>query len=161
MIKQEKDHRFASQISVEIPANAFTGIVDVKPDGFCGFRALAAQIFDDENEFLEAFGQLYDLKACKRIICFGIDEKVGSKKTAMDANTLVENRFWFLALECAQIAACTFGVPVAVYDSDNGNLIFLPVFDKFNCVNFKVIATVIATSTPPRMHISHVILSQI
>ncbi|KAI8335265.1 hypothetical protein EDC96DRAFT_568527 [Choanephora cucurbitarum] len=155
MVKQEKDHRFASQISVEIPANAFTGIVDVKPDGFCGFRALAAQIFDDENEFLEvkyamrdqllsnydtylkAFGQMYDLEACKRIICFGIEEKVGSKKTSMDANTLVENRFWFLAPECAQIAACTFGVPVAVYDSDNGNLTFLSVLNRFNSANFK------------------------
>ncbi|KAI8362740.1 hypothetical protein EDC96DRAFT_595135 [Choanephora cucurbitarum] len=137
MIKQEKD------------------IVDVKPDGFCGFRALAAQIFDDENEFLEvkyamrdqllsnydtylkAFGQMYDLEACKRIICFGIEEKVGSKKTAMNANTFVENRFWFLVPECAQIAACTFGVSVAVYDSDNGNLTFLPVLNRFNSANFK------------------------
>ncbi|KAI8350397.1 hypothetical protein BD560DRAFT_230104 [Blakeslea trispora] len=155
MIKQQKDHRFASQISAEIPSNAFTGIVDVKSDGFCGFRALDAQIFDDENEFLEvkyamrdqllsnyneylkAFGQLYDLEACKKIVCFGIEEKIGSKKTTIDANTFVENRFWFMAPDCAQIAACTFGVPVAVYDNDSDHLTFLPVLDRFNSANYK------------------------
>ncbi|KAI8358387.1 hypothetical protein BD560DRAFT_437686 [Blakeslea trispora] len=153
--KRTKHKQDQDRISKDIPDNAYKSIIDVKSDGFCGFCALATQIFDDENEFLEvkyamrdqllsnfdlycqAFGNSYDFNACKNIICFGIEEKVGSKKVMMDANTIVSRNNWFMAPDCAQIAACTFGVPVAVYDNDSDHLTFLPVLDRFNSANYK------------------------
>ncbi|KAI8349049.1 hypothetical protein BD560DRAFT_479129 [Blakeslea trispora] len=135
MIKQQKDNRFASQISAEIPSNAFTGIVDVNSDGFCGFRTLVAHIFDDENEFLNMKYAMRDQLLSnynEYLKAFG-----QYKKTTIDANTFVENRFWFMAPDYAQIAACTFGVPVAVYGSDNDYLTFLLVLDRFSSANYK------------------------
>ncbi|RCH79565.1 hypothetical protein CU098_004925, partial [Rhizopus stolonifer] len=40
----QKDDRLLPHISKEIPGNAFNGILNVKDDGFCGFRTLALQV---------------------------------------------------------------------------------------------------------------------
>ncbi|CAO3657683.1 unnamed protein product [Mucor hiemalis] len=73
----------------------------------------------------------FNLERCKRVICSGIEAVAESLKLAPPEETIQIK--WFCSPECSQIAADTFGVPIAVYpvgrDEDNSSIYF-PVFDR-------------------------------
>ncbi|RCH89458.1 hypothetical protein CU098_005550, partial [Rhizopus stolonifer] len=110
-----RQQRLIKQASKDIPENRFRCVVDVKGDGFCGFRALAVQVFGDENRFL-------DVKFAMR------DQLIQNLDIYLQ---IFGSEHWFLSPECSRVAACTFGLSTAVYSAFDA-CIFLPVLPRFN-----------------------------
>ena len=59
--KEEKEYlSIIEQIHPSILDTWYTAVINVRKDGFCGFRALAVQLFGDENEFWKVKKQMRD-----------------------------------------------------------------------------------------------------
>lgn len=66
-----RSHRFItsiySWIHPEIPPHVITGLVSVDLGGFCGFRVLAAQIYNDQSRFADFKADVrYHMRKSKR-----------------------------------------------------------------------------------------------
>ncbi|KAI8326778.1 hypothetical protein EDC96DRAFT_590533 [Choanephora cucurbitarum] len=105
-----------SVLSSAIKKDEITEYLDPKPDGNCGFRAIAFSVerndraYHDEDQYLET---------CK------------SNQESMNKSDLAE---WFYDPDCAQLTAETYGISMCVYPSlenehtvVNPPLTFLPL----------------------------------
>lgn len=119
------------EISSDIDFASYDNIANIKRDGFCGFRAIAYEIFGDQDKFMEVkFAMrdrlaevkeayrtsfpLFDVDVLERIVNFGIEAEKNSMAISITKPYSCGSLFWFLAPECAQLAACTFNRPVAI-----------------------------------------------
>lgn len=120
----------------------YSEVIDVAGDGFCGFRCLAVDLYGDENQFWKvkmkmrdvllsneefyrtSFGQYMTFEELKTVVCFGLEEVVGSDVISwslfyneMYDQTIVSapSDCWFYTSGCTQLAADTFRRPVAAY----------------------------------------------
>lgn len=58
---------------------------------------------------------------------YGIGNAKGDNKIMLKKQYSCDDKFWFLAPECAQLAACTFNRPVCVYYAAAA-FTYLPIF---------------------------------
>jgi hypothetical protein len=122
------------QISLEIDKNNYTCIINVKGDGFCGFRAISVQVYGDESMFFQVkqdmrdtllenreyyikhFSGFIEYEQVKRKICYAIDEEIGSDNIHYHLfKTDSNGEYWFSLPACGQIVADTFFSPVATF----------------------------------------------
>lgn len=121
------------QVHPDIPTDCFTCVVNVMANGFCGFRALTSQLYDgredmfwdvklkvrdvllkNERYYKNTFADFMEYDESKRRVCYGIEEKIGSQLIA-DNIVGAPEVYYFSIPGCAQLAADTFGRPVATY----------------------------------------------
>ncbi|CAO3655739.1 unnamed protein product [Mucor hiemalis] len=133
-------------IHPDIPENAYSNVVNVKGDGFCGFRCLAHQLYGDENRFWEVKKAMRDhlltnfvtyssifheksylIDELKRIVCYRISSEIGNSEVCEMKERVAPIDYWFMVPECAQLAACTFGRPIASYDLRHEPQTYLPI----------------------------------
>ncbi|KAF7721007.1 hypothetical protein EC973_005628, partial [Apophysomyces ossiformis] len=116
-------------VDVNIPKENYINTIDVRGDGYCGFRVLALLLKGDENEFLtikramlkelddniEVYRKYfnYPVDELRKIIAYGHD--IEKPTDAFGCSY----EYWFDAGICAQLAADTFRTPIAIY-SDAG-----------------------------------------
>ncbi|CAG8782696.1 8554_t:CDS:2, partial [Racocetra persica] len=108
-------------ISPRIPINDIDQIYDPKSDGNCGFRSLAVAIRENEENWilvkLAMSGQL-----TRRMEIYkdwlGYNTDLISQILECRAS-LCSPSLWFLSPDCAQLAADTFSVPIAIFDELN------------------------------------------
>ena len=137
------DH-LLSQVDPNIPKENYSILIDVEGDGFCGWRALAVQIYDDEHQFwtvkkkmrdtlfknekfyMDNFKDYFDFDEVKKRVCYGIEETVGSDVVRDelfvkdgDAEDEVKYfcnpEYYFSSVGCPQLAADTFFGPITLY----------------------------------------------
>ncbi|CEP15801.1 hypothetical protein [Parasitella parasitica] len=131
------------EISSKIEDSYYDAIINIDRDGFCGFRALAHQLFDNQDEFVrvklamrdnlidvkdthkDAF-PFFDVDQLERIVTHGISNQKGDKNVFLEKPFGCGVDYWFLAPECAQLAACTFNRPVFVYYTGE-SITYLPI----------------------------------
>ncbi|KAL0144756.1 hypothetical protein V8B55DRAFT_1322101, partial [Mucor lusitanicus] len=118
-------------ISSNIDFSSYDNIVNIKRNSFSGFRATALIIFGNQNKFMkvklstrdrlvdvkEAYKtsfSLFNVDDLERIVNFGIGSEKGSKAISIAEPCSCGSFFWFLAPDCAQLAACTINRPVVV-----------------------------------------------
>ena len=103
---EEKEYlSLIEQIHPSIEKNWYTAAINVRGDGFCGFRALAAQLYGDEEKFWEVKMMMRDFlltmdegkdestgfykkqlkgfidyQELKSVVCFGLQAKIECKK---------------------------------------------------------------------------------
>jgi hypothetical protein len=131
------------EISSDIDFASYDNIANIKRDGFCGFRAIAIEIFGNQDRFMEvkfamrdrlakvkeayrASFPLFNVDVLEKIVNFGIEVEKGSKGISIAKPYSCGSSFWFLAPECAQLTACTFNRPVAIYYTGTA-ITYLPV----------------------------------
>lgn len=133
-------------IHPDIPENAYSNVVNIKGDGFCGFRCLAHQLYGDENRFWEVKKAMRDhlltnfvtyssifhkknylIDELKRIVCYRISSEIGNPEVCEMKERVAPIDYWFMVPECAQLAACTFGRPIASYDLRHEPQTYLPI----------------------------------
>lgn len=136
--------KYFYDISKDIDEAAYDQIINIRGDGFCGFRALAYQLFDNQDAFMQVKFAMrdrlvevknvyvqhfdnYDIDKLERIVTYGIRNEKGDKTINLQKPYHCSMDYWFLAPECAQLAACTFNRPVSVYFAQDA-ITFLPVF---------------------------------
>ncbi|KAG0188828.1 hypothetical protein DFQ28_004321 [Apophysomyces sp. BC1034] len=124
--------KFQFTVDENIPRENYITTMDVRGDGYCGFRVLALLIKGDENEFpsikkemlneLEANIEVYKrhfnypVEELRKIVAYGHD----LEHTAPgNPGSGCSYEYWFDASICAQLAADTFNTPIAIY-SDAG-----------------------------------------
>ncbi|CAG8835918.1 15021_t:CDS:2, partial [Racocetra persica] len=125
-----EDKRPKILLNFRISVDDVDQICNPKSDGNCGFRAFAIAIRGNEENWnlvkLAMNGQLnkhievykdwlgYDINLLKRIL-----ESRASPCTSS---------LWFLLPDCAQLAADTFSVPIAIFDEkDEQCAMFFPL----------------------------------
>ena len=137
---EEKEYlSLIEQIHPSIEKNWYTAAINVRGDGFCGFRALAVQLYGDEEKFWEVKMMMRDFlltmdegkdestgfykkhlkgfidyQELKSVVCFGLQAKVGCKKVDKSLMNASQD-YWFTLPGCAQLAADTFQRLVATY----------------------------------------------
>lgn len=141
LLKEEEEEYLSliEQIHPSIEKNWYTAAINVRADGFCGFRALAVQLYGDEEKFWEVKMMMRDFlltmdegkdestgfykkhlrgfidyQELKSIVCFGLQAKVGCQKVDKSL-TYAGQDYWFTLPGCAQLAADTFQRLVATY----------------------------------------------
>lgn len=122
------DDRWVHQ---DIPRNAVQGIITVKGDGWCGWRALAAQIHGNEDHYMKIKEAMLltaqaNAEVYQKYITFGEKEYAYmmtrlsyglTPETEASTGTWCEEQYWFDANTMAQVAADAFGYPVAVFQT--------------------------------------------
>lgn len=127
----------SSEITVgpAIPRDFYDGIINVRGNGYCGFRVLAKLPKGDEEAFPEIKGKMLaqvqkdhnlyanvcylEVERLEEILSYGLDPtKKPEEQQASSMPTSADMAFWFNA-DCIQVAADAFSVPIAVY-SDEG-----------------------------------------
>lgn len=113
----------------DIPRNAVQSIINVKDDGWCGWRALAAQVYGNEDEYLKIKQAMLlaaqsNADVYKKHITYG-DKEYEYMITRLSYGLTPETEafvgdwcgeaYWFDANTMAQVAADALGYPVAVY----------------------------------------------
>lgn len=91
----ERQELYLAQVSSHIPKECYTQVIDVKGDGFCGFRALAYQVYGSENEvwrvkrdmrdtlikniahYKDHYWEFMDADALKALVSYGIGDGLG------------------------------------------------------------------------------------
>lgn len=153
--KFSKYDAFLTQVSDRIPKECYTCVVNVIGDGFCGFRALAYQIYGDEKEFWRVKREMRDTlllnqdhyrKHLSRFIivdelietvCYGIEKEIGNLIISSEKNLSAASEYWFNSPDCAQLAADTYQAPLAVFsEKQHGNYgtTFLPLLNESKTV---------------------------
>lgn len=132
-----------SVLSSAIKKDEITGYLDPKPDGNCGFRAIAFSVernstdYQDNDQYLqvrdkmlETFYKYKDIYV-KNFPAFQIDRLETVIKKGIKKSDLAE---WFYGPDCAQVTADAYGIPVCIYPSlehehaaINPPLTFLPL----------------------------------
>ncbi|CAG8708404.1 9258_t:CDS:2, partial [Racocetra fulgida] len=108
-------------LNSRIPINDVDQVYNPKSNGNCGFRALAVAIRGNEenwnlvklvmnsqlNKHIEVYRNWsgYNIELLKQILEFW--------------KSPCSPSFWFLSPDCTQLAADTFSVPIAIFDTDN------------------------------------------
>lgn len=109
-------------------------MITVKADGWCGWRALAAQLYKNEDEYMvvkdlmlvtaRAYSQIYK----KYILYHSEQEYIRlitsmeyglTPETKMEQKNFCPHKYWFDASTMAQVAADAFSRPVAVFETCN------------------------------------------
>lgn len=134
-LKQEHPPRLQFFVHPDIPRQSIAGTVDVKSDGWCGFRTTAHAIYGDENKFwkvkedmlacynrnLVKYKQhvtcMYILDEIRDTVSYGLDS-IGDKNENSYSTCPME--YWCFTPGCTQLAADTHRVPVAVYPDNSG-----------------------------------------
>ncbi|KAG2196366.1 hypothetical protein INT46_009073 [Mucor plumbeus] len=123
--KGSKLHNLAKLHSSILPY--YRDIVDMKGDGNCGYRVLSYQLYDgNQSEYLRVKTLMKNFFFENINIYFLLRSFFDVKRCAsiLESNEGITQ--WFNAPECAQLAACTFSRPIAVYDDNNNAITFLP-----------------------------------
>ncbi|KAG0172379.1 hypothetical protein DFQ29_008407, partial [Apophysomyces sp. BC1021] len=124
--------KFQFTVDENIPRENYITTMDVRGDGYCGFRVLALLIKGDENEFpsikkempneLESNIEVYKnhfnypVEELRKIVAYGHDLEHAAPGNPSSGRSY---EYWFDASICAQLAADTFNTPIAIY-SDAG-----------------------------------------
>ncbi|CAG8580980.1 4346_t:CDS:2, partial [Cetraspora pellucida] len=117
-----RGNRLRFQLSSRIPIDDINEVYDPKSDGNCGFRSLAVAIRGNEENWilvkLAMSGQL-----TKRMEIYknwlGYDTDLLNQILRCRASPCSPS-LWFLSPDCAQLAADTFSVPIAIFNEQNG-----------------------------------------
>ncbi|KAF7723490.1 hypothetical protein EC973_002001 [Apophysomyces ossiformis] len=144
LVKRALNQTADFHINTDIPRSSFTNVIDVKADGWCGFRVLAHVFKDDENKFLQVkqdmlsclaenadiyrnyFPSIGSVEKLQELISHGIDVFLSVNGQHLPCKNI---EYWFTAPECVQLAADTYRGPIAVYSDDEttdakGNLVY-------------------------------------
>lgn len=126
-------------VDMSIPRENYTGTMDVKGDGHCGFRIMALLLTGDESNFpaikKAMLDQLDENKAIYQY-CFNlpVEEIYRILRVPSDRPCGIEG--WFDAAYCCQLASDAFGVPIAVYSNatrmdpnSDADPVTMPMFD--------------------------------
>lgn len=127
--KAEENH---FTVDENIPRDNYITTMDVRGDGYCGFRVLALLIKGNENEFPSIKRAMlneldsnigvyqryfnYPVERLRKIVAYGHDAESAIPE---DVSTGCSYEYWFDANICAQLAADTFNTPIAIF-SDAG-----------------------------------------
>lgn len=117
----------------KLPRNeSFIKILDNSGEGDCGFKALAQQMYNENESFhvLVRALMLSTLEENKEFYTTYFDQDPSLLNYADMKHILSTEHSWFKAPGCAQIAADTFGRPIAVYPYEGmsyHSLTFLPL----------------------------------
>ncbi|ORY89857.1 hypothetical protein BCR43DRAFT_539234 [Syncephalastrum racemosum] len=114
-----------------IPPASVQNVVRVVGDGFCGFRALAAQYFDEEDRYLDvkalmsetlngekssSYKDVYRIFVCQRSQEI-IDEITARITYGFRGESFCGSEHWFDMASMAQLAADALHTPIAVYNA--------------------------------------------
>ncbi|CAG8820214.1 8290_t:CDS:2, partial [Gigaspora margarita] len=105
-------------------------ICNPKSDGNCGFRALAIAIRGNEDNWnlvkLAMNGQLNKrLEVYKHWLGYDVDLL---RWILESRESPCSSSLWFLSPDCAQLAADTFSLPIAIFNEDNErSMMFFPL----------------------------------
>lgn len=128
------------QIHPDIPSDCYTCLLNVKGDGFCGFRSLALQLFGNEDRFWDVKIAMRDTLIKNKtfykehmsnyflygetldVVSYGLEKEVGSKIIRSEIfvrGVTAPREYYFSSPDCAQLAADTFLRPIAVFLSES------------------------------------------
>ncbi|RIB16178.1 hypothetical protein C2G38_2038789 [Gigaspora rosea] len=117
-------------LSYRIPANDIDQVYNPLSDGNCGFRALAFAIRgNEENWDLIKLAMNNQLNKRIEIYKDWLGYNVELLKQILESRASpCEPSLWFLSPDCAQLAASTFSVPIAIFDERNEqSMLFFPL----------------------------------
>ncbi|CAG8830884.1 20610_t:CDS:2, partial [Gigaspora margarita] len=117
-------------LNSRIPANDIDQIYNPKSDDNCGFRALAIAIRGNkENWVLVKLAMNGQLNKRMEIYKDWLGYNINSLKRILESRASpCSSSLWFLSPDCAQLAADTFLVPIAIFDEkDEQCSMFFPL----------------------------------
>ncbi|KAG0166723.1 hypothetical protein DFQ29_000877 [Apophysomyces sp. BC1021] len=138
-VDEKKDSKTASTspntidgitVDLQIPLKHVASIYNPQSDGNCGFRALSMAILGQEDKW-----PMVKLAMCNRFRenisayqrGFAYDPEIVLNILECQSSPCPQDS-WFLVPDCAQLAADTFNVPIAIYTGTGKNSqLFLPV----------------------------------
>ncbi|CAG8772197.1 18548_t:CDS:1, partial [Racocetra fulgida] len=106
------------RLNYRIPAKDLDQVYNPLSDGNCGFRALAIAIRGNEENWdlikLVMNGQLNKrMEVYRDWLGYDIDLL---KQILESRDSPCQSSLWFLSPDCAQLAANTFSVPIAIFE---------------------------------------------
>lgn len=110
---------YLDRVSRYIQKDAVDDVYNPRGDGNCGFRSLAKALLGDEKFYKQVKNSmLATYSKNKQTLYKGYNHK--RLPITLDENS----NEWFINFECSQIAADTYGLPIAIYGRQS--YLFLP-----------------------------------
>lgn len=109
-------------------------MINVKADGWCGWRALAAQLYKNEHDFMVVKERMLvtaraNSHIYKKYILYHSDQEYVrlmtsleyglTDETSMERNNFCPMQYWFDGSTMARVAADAFCRPVAIFETCN------------------------------------------
>lgn len=135
-----------SWVHEHIAREAIADTISVRGDGWCGWRALAAQHYHNQDRYLEVKEEMLlvakvNADVYMKYLCGSCEAEYEKVIKALEYGITSEtkhmrtkfcpSRFWFDANTMAQIAADALGIPIATYATETENwhnpLLHLPL----------------------------------
>ncbi|KAI9244717.1 hypothetical protein BDA99DRAFT_543953 [Phascolomyces articulosus] len=128
--KEEEAKKKILPSSDDIPAKAIRKMIQIIGDGYCGFRAIAYNVYKDQDRHMEVRKQMLDFmmdpkysEKCREYIFKKDDVAINSAIKTLNYGTntpaaaLCPQEYWFNGDTMIQLAADTFNHPIAMFAS--------------------------------------------
>lgn len=94
-------------------------LVDPRPDGNCGFRAVSLAVFQQEDAWRQVKKTMLGLfmKNTPLYQTYGVENVVEAERILASTQSPCSAGFWYNTIECPQLTADAYGRPVVLFST--------------------------------------------